>query len=95
MGVASAMVIRENFTPRKSVWTESVKISPLENYPLYGSWYSGDEALTKTYPACRAERGYNYTMLLWGLDDFLKKVRQAIQTEDERDEEELPLVSLA
>ena len=38
-------------------------------------WYSGDEALTKTCPACRAERGYNETMLLRGLDDFLSGIR--------------------
>lgn len=57
-------------------------------------WYSGDEALTKTCPACRADRGYNETMLLRGLDEFLIGVRQAIQTEDERDEEELPAVTV-
>ena len=33
-------------------------------------WYSGSEALTKPCPACRAERGYNETMLLRGLDNF-------------------------
>ena len=63
--------------------------------PCVNNWYSGDEALTKTCPACQAERGYNHTMLLRGLDYFLKEVRQAIQTEDERDEDELPSVSLA
>ena len=47
------------------------------------SWYSGQEALTKTCPSCRAERGYNETMLLRGLDDFLKEIRKAIQTEEE------------
>ena len=57
-------------------------------------WYSGDEALTKTCPACRADRGYNETMLLQGLDQFLIGVQQAIQTEDEHDEEELPAVTV-
>lgn len=57
-------------------------------------WYSGDEALTKTCPACCADRGYNETMLLRGLDEFLIGVRQAIQTEDERDEEEIPAVTV-
>ena len=28
------------------------------------SWYSGEDALTKTCPKCRAERGYNETMVL-------------------------------
>ena len=57
-------------------------------------WHSGDEALTKTCSACRADRGYNETMLLQGLDEFLIGVRQAIQTEDERDEEEIPAVTV-
>ena len=57
-------------------------------------WYRGDEALTKTCPACRADQDFNETMLLRGLDDFLKGVREAIQTEDERDEEEIPAVTV-
>ena len=57
-------------------------------------WYSGDEALTKSCPACRTDRGYNETMLLRGLDEFLIGVRQAIQTEDEHDEEEIPAVTV-
>lgn len=58
------------------------------------SWYSGEDALTKTCPSCRAARGYNETMLLRGLDDFLIQVRKAIQTEEEREEEEVPSVLL-
>ena len=58
-------------------------------------WYSGSEALIKPCPACRAERGYNETMLLRGLDDFLSEVRKAIQTEEERDDEGLPPVIMA
>ena len=50
------------------------------------SWYSGEDALTKTCPSCRAARGYNETMLLRGLDDFWIQVRKAIQTEEEREE---------
>ena len=57
-------------------------------------WYSGDEALTKSCPACHADRGYNETILLRGLDEFWIGVRQAIQTEDERDEEEIPAVTV-
>ena len=55
------------------------------------AWYSGEDALTKTCPKCRAERGYE-TMLLRGLDDFLKQIQKAIQTEDERDDEDVPPV---
>ena len=57
-------------------------------------WYSNDETLTKTCPTCHADRGYNETMLLQGLDEFLIGVWQAIQTEDEHDEEELPAVTV-
>ena len=57
-------------------------------------WYSSDEALTKSCPGCRADRGYNETMLPRGLDEFLIGVRQVIQTEDEHDEEEIPAVTV-
>ncbi len=57
-------------------------------------WYSGADALVKACPACRADRGYNETMLLRGLDDFLAQVRRAVQTEEERDDEDIPPVSL-
>ena len=56
--------------------------------------YSGDEALTKSCPACHADRGYNETILLRSLDEFWIGVRQAIQTEDEHDEEEIPAVTV-
>ena len=55
-------------------------------------WYTGSEALTKTCPSCRKERGYSETMQLRGLDGFLLEVKKVIQTEDERDAEELPHV---
>jgi len=59
------------------------------------AWYSGPEALTKTCPSCRAERGYSETMILRGLDSFLIEVRKVIQTEDEKDDELLPGVVLS
>ena len=58
------------------------------------SWFSGTDALTKNCPTCRTDRGYNETMLLRGLDDFLAQIRSVIQTEEERDEEELPSINL-
>lgn len=47
------------------------------------SWYSGPDALTKSCPCCRHERGYNETMTLRGLDDFLVEIRQLISTREE------------
>ena len=44
-------------------------------------WYSGPEALTKYCPRCRCERGYNETMRVLGLDDFLTGVRTVIEME--------------
>ena len=58
-------------------------------------WYTGSEALTKTCPSCRTERGYSETMVLRGLDSFLREVKKVIQTEEERDTEELPHVVLS
>lgn len=57
-------------------------------------WYSGPDALTKTCPSCRAERGYNETMLLRGFDDFITEVKKVIQTQDERDSDDLPEVTV-
>lgn len=53
-------------------------------------WFSGPDALSKSCPSCRADRGYNETMLLRGLDDFIVGIKNLIQTSDERDDEELP-----
>ena len=53
-------------------------------------WYSAPDALTKTCPSCRTERGYSETMRLRGLDAFLSEVKRAIQTDDEKDDEDLP-----
>lgn len=36
------------------------------------SWYSGPDAMVKTCPLCRAERGFTETMILNGLHDFLR-----------------------
>ena len=57
-------------------------------------WYSGPDALIKTCPSCRAERGYNETKLLRGFDDFITEVQKVIQTQDERDNEDLPKVNM-
>ena len=45
-------------------------------------WYSGEDALTKSCPACRAERGYNDTLIVKGLDDFLEQVKEALDEGD-------------
>ena len=58
-------------------------------------WYSGPEALTKNCPACRTERGYSETMLIRGLDNFLVEVKGIIQTDDEKDDDDLPNVNLS
>lgn len=41
-------------------------------------WYSGKDALTKTCPLCRAQRGYHKTMMLRGMDEFLVGVGQVM-----------------
>ena len=58
-------------------------------------WYSGPEALTKSCPACRTERGYSETMLIRGLDNFFVEVKSVIQTDDEKDDDALPNVNLS
>ena len=40
------------------------------------TWYSGEDALTKQCPRCRAERGYNETMVLLGQESFLDVVQK-------------------
>ena len=45
-------------------------------------WYSGTDALTKTCPVCRAERGYSEAMVLRGLDDFLTGINKMTNPED-------------
>ena len=57
-------------------------------------WFCGEDALTKSCPACRAVRGYNETMLLHGIDDFLKEIGKAIVTDKDSDNEELPQLNL-
>ena len=42
-------------------------------------WYSGDEALTKSSPSCRAERGLADTMALRGMDDFLRDIKDLLE----------------
>ncbi len=43
------------------------------------NWFSGEDALTKACPNCRAKRGYSETMLLRGLDVFLTDVKNVFQ----------------
>ena len=45
--------------------------------------YSGPEALIKTCPSCRAERGYSETMLRRGMDSFLAEVGAVLQAKEE------------
>lgn len=47
------------------------------------AWYSGQEALTKSCPNCRAPRGYNETMLLHGLDDFMTKTKSLLEVPED------------
>ena len=54
----------------------------------------GSSALTKMCPSCRVKRGYNETMLLRGVDDFITEVQIVIQTQDEWDNEDLPEVTM-
>ena len=50
-------------------------------------WNNGSEALTKTCPSCRAERGYFETLILRGLDGFLLKAKKMIDCEAGNDNE--------
>ena len=43
-------------------------------------WYSGPDALTKSCPRCRSERGYNETMRVLGLDDLLTGLKRLNDT---------------
>ena len=58
------------------------------------AWYTGPEALTKTYFTCWAERGYSETMILRGLDSFLIEIKKVVQTDDEKNDKQLPSVPL-
>lgn len=46
-------------------------------------WYSGEDALTKSCPLCRAPRGYTETMMLRGMDEFLAGVANVMQPSDD------------
>ena len=50
--------------------------------PCVNSWYSGQDALTKTCPKCRSARGYNETMILHGLDPLLQ-MHNKLEGDDE------------
>ena len=45
------------------------------------TWYSGPEAILKTCPLCRAERGCNETMVLRGLSEFMENIRRAYEND--------------
>ena len=47
------------------------------------SWYSGPDALTKACPSCRGERGYNETMVIRGIDDFLLAIKKTVPPEED------------
>ena len=52
------------------------------------TWYSGPDAMLKTCPICRAERGCNETMGLRGLTEFLESIRKIYENnENSRSEE--------
>lgn len=46
-------------------------------------WYSGEEALTKSCPNCRADRGYAETMQLHGMDDLLRGLRDLLNEDED------------
>ena len=54
--------------------------------PCVNSWFSGEDALTKSCPKCRAKRGYNETTILRGLDpvlEMLSKLDGEVTAENE------------
>ena len=48
------------------------------------NWYSGPDAMTKTCPLCRAERGFTETMILNGLHDFLRILSEVFSRQQEQ-----------
>ena len=46
------------------------------------TWYNGDNAMTKTCPLCRADRGYADTMRLNGLDGFIGTISNIFHAEE-------------
>ena len=44
-------------------------------------WYTGPEAMTKTCPICRAERGCNETMILRGLSELMEVIAKLSKKE--------------
>ena len=50
------------------------------------TWYAGPDAMLKTCPICRTERGCNKTMVLCGLTEFLESMRKVYEN-DERPQE--------
>lgn len=56
--------------------------SPLGCKGCVDTWYSGQEALTKTCPKCRCERGLAHTFTLRGFDSLVEKI-SSMYSEDE------------
>lgn len=46
------------------------------------SWYSGPDALSKTCPRCRAEKGFCETMRILGLDELVAGVKRILGGDD-------------
>ena len=54
-------------------------------------WYStGPNPQSQCCPSCGTERAYNETMILKGLDDFLKDIKQVIGSGEEKEGDEDP-----
>ena len=47
------------------------------------TWYTGPDAMLKTCPICRTERGCNETMVLRGLTEFLECIRKVYAENDD------------
>jgi len=48
------------------------------------TWYSGEDAVTKTCPICRHERGCYETMVLPGLSSFIEGIKKSrVDSEDD------------
>ena len=45
------------------------------------TWFSGENACSKTCPKCRTERGYAETMRLNGFDELLKELKKIMSSD--------------
>ena len=46
------------------------------------TWYAGPDAMLKTCPICRTDRGYNETIILRGLMEFLECIKKVYMEND-------------